>query len=853
MRGSIHMLLAGFLAFGLLAATDVASAAPRTGVKKPNRSRPDADRAYSLEDIMKEPEKYLEREVFFYCRFATTANLFKNVNTRFNSNEHANFAVWPDKTLLWEAEGRRNILPTLYVPKTRPELLDTLRDLKRYELVAVTGIVLNVYAKCPWILVTNIERVELPSDRLCEPVIEHMQNGHEALRANFGGVAARHYEQALQFGLPPEYRAKAYEQLAQAYLLDNQLDKARDYLRLAVESDRSDSLLHLALADVAVRIGDPGEALAHCEFAMERSGKHPQVYGLMGEARSMMGDYVKAFEDLNTAAGTPGITAREKAMINVRRARIYVRAGRYPDAARVYAALSEPGETLAGDAKIHNEIGLFYEMLYLDTADARYLDSAYAAYEEAAKLNRFDAAYLYNMAEVEFRRQKLSAAPDYALAKSLLERIHGLEPEFTPARILEGRILYAEGKAEEAEYRYQSVANQIGSDATALMALAEAYLDIGKNREAGAAIRRARTIQSWNPRVQALGRNLERAAALGEETAGMEKTYDEYPGYAPENDQNGQWREEAPSAGAAPAQPMEALSPAARRPAPANLAASNGGNLRGGGARLGDNGTIRPGPSNARREPQDIQTSARPAPAAGRRENAYPATEVRLPDHDANRVERFSLRPPAGQSVQQVGSESAAKAEPRQAPAPVPAPTPAPARQAPLNLGFTPRSENGVENANGFKAIPTDNFREEFDLDFETGFPGFSGISGVGEAYASLPAGNGGDWESDGAGSARALPAFSFEPDASPVIIPGFRAPGEAKRDMPVRNANLYRATGGDRHPAEIIEKEPVRPHPLPDASIMAVPGDGNVHRAEVRLPTSAQGVGMSSDYAPAP
>jgi hypothetical protein len=138
-------------------------------------------------------------------------------------------------------------------------------------------------------------------------------------------------------------------------------------------------------------------------------------------------------------------------MINVRRARIYVRAGRQPDAASVYAAVSEPGEALAGEAWLHNEIGLFYERLYLENGDERYLDSAYSAYEEASRLGRLEASYLYNMTEIEFRRQRIAEMPDFTTVRELISRIYQVEPEYTSARILEGRMLFAEGKAEEAE------------------------------------------------------------------------------------------------------------------------------------------------------------------------------------------------------------------------------------------------------------------------------------------------------------------------------------------------------------------------------------------------------------------
>ncbi|MDR1520710.1 MAG: tetratricopeptide repeat protein, partial [Planctomycetota bacterium] len=470
-------------------------AAPRTGVKKPKRTRQDEGKAYSLENIMKSPREYLEREVFFYCRFASTANLFKNVNTRFNSTEHVNFAVWPDKTVLWDENGRRNILPTLYIPKNKPELLKVLREVGKYELVAVTGVVLNVYANYPWISVTNIEKAEMPGDRLSESAIEHMQSGLEALNAKYGGVAARHFEQALQTGLPPEYLPQAYEKTAYGYLLDNRLGKARDYLRMAVECNMDDPALNLALADITLKMGDPAEALAHCEFSLEASGRYPQIYGIMGEARSLMGDYAKAYSDLNAAAGTPGITPMEKAMVNVRRARIYLRSGRNSDAARIYAAASEPDAPLAGESWLHNEIGLFYEKLYLLGGPVSYLDSAAASYNEAAALARLDVLPLYSLAEVELRRRKASAAKSFDKVREVLERIRQIDAEYVPAKIIEGRALFGEGKTNEAESRYQIVASQIGDNAISLLALAEAYMELNRPDDAVDAIRRARRME----------------------------------------------------------------------------------------------------------------------------------------------------------------------------------------------------------------------------------------------------------------------------------------------------------------------------------------------------------------------
>lgn len=805
--------------FSVMPTAEAATRGASSRRKAPTTSRLNEDLAYSLDDVMKRPREFLEREVFFYCRFATTANLFKNVNTRFNSTEHTNFAVWPDKTILWEAKGRKNVLPTLYLSKMHPETIEMLRTVRQYELLAITGTVLNVYSGFPWILVTKIERVELPGDALSEITVQHMQNGHEALMANAGGVAARHFEQALMFGLPPEYCAKAFEQIAQAYLLDNRLDKARDFLRQAVELNREDAILSLALADVALRMGDADEALAHSIFAMERSGRYPQVYGIMGEADSLNGDFVKAFGNLNIAAGTPGITPRELAMVNVRRARIFARAGRFPDAARTYAAASESGQPLAGEAWLHYEIGLFYEKLYLNGGDPRFLDSAFTAYEEASRLDRLDPAILYSMAEVEFRRQRLSETPDFHLTREILNRLAQTAPEYTPGRIVEARVLFAEGKTDEAEFIYQSIASQIGDDAMALMALAEVYGDLGKIEEASFALNRARSLRPWDGRIKTVGVYLEQMVqdllAYREEQAHIceAPSICEAPAmrFAAPVQTN---RISPPCANPPPAAPRPAPSPAPQAaPPPASQPAPEAASPISPAGLEASRNSLRPPASGqltvSGRTEAGLNVTAAPGDVVGAHGNAVSATkQYAVPLLAEMRGEHMT-------SIRQSGGRTnVPKTEVRLAPEPAPASKQAPSaeprnpRLAPLDLDYTPS---------------------------------------LSQAYASLI-------EPDLAGARGganedifAPVTFSFSAADSPLIT-DFRAPGEAERDMPVRNANVFRPAG-PRRPAEITERENTGSVAPDDAFAMQPPQDGGIYRTELRLPSSAPGIGMTSDY----
>ena len=954
MRVFMLKMLACLLAVSCVA-VHTAEAAQRTKMRKAKGERPYQDTAYSLDDIMKSPKEYLEREVVFYARFATTSNLFKNINTRFNVNAHVNFAVWPDKTPLWETEARKNVLPTLYIAKNEPELLEVLHSTNKYELVAVTGMVLNVYAQYPWILVTKMEKIEKPYERFSEQVIEHMQAGNTSLKAGNGGAAARHYEQALQFGLPCEYRPKAYEQLAQAYLLENKLDRARGYLRQAVQIERNDPVLHLALADVALQMEDPGEALAHAQFALDRSGKYPQAYGIKGEALSLLGDYAKAFNELNTAAGTPGITAREKAIVSMRRARIYARSDRYPDAARVYAAISEPGEPLSTDPKLHNEIGLFYEKLFLESGDERYLESASTAFGEAARLASLNPSFLYNQAEVEFRRQRLSDYPDMKKVSDVLEKIFQVDPDYPPARVLQGRVLFQDNRGEEAEHIFQSVAPQLGSNATALLALSEAYIDLGRYGDAHTAVVCARSAEPWNKRVQALGQFLEDVTTSLTMASSQSPAYSGYvngfqssqnqqnyggeyvpynemqpvpsaPASEPQEVQEGETtyyyqgeippeyqaynrkggartmkkgaprqnqmqrpvghNAAAPSGQARPAQPQQQrqnvqqrmnpntlaaaqkmfpdAAPGSLRPPPNSPAASTMARARA----LGVTSSGLAG-RNTPRYPQDIQASVRPSlpddqdESEQPRRNRYPVTKVQLPDEAVPAAQRKAAAAREAEEMEEDEAPLRGKQAPKQK------------RRGgaePLDLGYTPGGDNLIDSrparerrlTGSYAEQYEDDFNEDFGKDYEwqgherevevdeEGYIRFGMIQGVTGAYASMPVGGMETEEQPEADEARIPPAFTFEPDTSPVIIADVRSKAVAGRDLPARNANLYKRYAGGRRPAEIIEREPISPRLDGDASAMVPPAGDSRPRAEVRLPSSSLGVGMTSDYAPA-
>ncbi|MCD8138777.1 MAG: tetratricopeptide repeat protein [Planctomycetaceae bacterium] len=777
--------------------------------------------SYSLTTIMDEPNRFVDRDVLFLCRFAATARLFDSESRAFTPARHGNFAAWPDRTILWEEEGRKNVLPTLYIKKSDRDIAATLARLQRYDLLAVTGRVVEVRSGFPCVLVSKIEIVADPSTALSAPVIDQMRRGVEALRIEAGDAAARHFEQALVLGLPGEYRAKAYEQLAQANLLAGRLDLARNCLQHAIRLTDDDPILHTALADVALRMHSPQEALAHASYAVEKAGPLAQAHGIRAEALAALGDHKDAAAALVAAAGSRDASVRELAMLDVRRARVSALAGNSAAAVNAYAVAADSNSPLAGDAWLHKEIGLFYEKLALESGEADHLEQAFAAYQSAVKLDQKDPEALYSLMEVEFRRQKLSEEPDYRALVAMAEKASATHPGYAPARILEGRVLFAQGRTEEAESRYQSVVNRVAHDCSALLSLAEAFVELGKPDEAAATVARARSVQPWNDRVQAVGTSLEKGTPLA-----VSLTH---------------WSPAAEPASYSPSGVGDAQT------------AAISGNVPKGAPEKGQLYVVTPERDGWEYvDPNEVV----PAPRLGKPSAPQPGRAVAPVKSSIRRQDIASARTASGLGIGSSMLPAAPDSYPQAIQASAGPASVAPGESLPVTRVRLPADayHPGTMQEND-DFIPADADPELLEVEAQVGEDGylrFGMTTSSTSAYASMPIlPDEGEGVTEGE-EVRIPRAFSFKPDPSPVLLAHVRSSG-GERDMPVRNANLYRRWAGGRRPAEIIEREPVSPRPGMDTPAVAPPGDGGTHRTEVRLPqvrlpSSSRGIGAMGE-----
>ncbi len=460
--------------------------------------------SYSLEHVMQEPDQYAGREVFFLCRFADLGELFKPQQTRFNTGDHVNFAVWPEQAELWLDAARKNGLPTLYIAKRNKAALQTIQTFAPYQLIAVSGRITSTYANTPWVLVSKIEAVTRADAQLDPEAVAHMRAGLESLAIDDIAAADWHFDAALSRTMPAAYNAAAAEFSARAKIAVGDLHAARERLEAAVTLGKTEPLLYLALADICLKTNDAEKALEYATTAAKQPDLSISALGIQAEAQAMQGNLVAAFNTINQAASNPGISARNEALLDVHRARIYKRAGRAIDASTLYSELVQPNKPLADELWLNDEVGAFHEALFLANGGVVNLDIAYDSFERCVTPGRSGLVALQKMAEIEFRKQKASVRPDLANVKALVTRMYSLLPEYIPAKILEARILGAWGRMDEASRLYTLVVEHIDDDFQSLVALANAYADLGHYEQAAALAVRATTLRPWDERPAAI-------------------------------------------------------------------------------------------------------------------------------------------------------------------------------------------------------------------------------------------------------------------------------------------------------------------------------------------------------------
>lgn len=265
--------------------------------------------------------------------------------------------------------------------------------------------------------------------------------------------------------------------------------------------------------------------------------------------------------------------------------------------------------------------------------------------------------------------------------------------------------------------------------------------------------------------------------------------------------------------------------------------------------------------ADGRERPQELQTSAEPARQRVIPEGYYPVTQVRLPERmqrAANEIESRGWFHNFAAGENDIFSDRLIETR----------------IQEPQDAWFSNFAAGGnlifddgaqiIERKNSswfdnFAAGGNDFFEDtgsdgrverEARVDDE-GYLIFSGAHSSSAAYASMALPDMYYDEVTEGDGVRIPKAFSFDSDDSPIIVAEVASPGSDRPEMASRGRTLFNMFGGGRRAAEIIEREPIEPQPRNDTPAMVPPAGGKLRRAEVKLPTSSQGLGMAGGYFP--
>jgi tetratricopeptide (TPR) repeat protein len=466
-----------------------------------------------LEELLAQPTAYEGQTVAFRCRFALQGRLFKHFNTRFSPDAHANFAVWEAGAPLWDDDARREVLPTLYVEKRDLAALQALRSLRRYDLVEVRGTILGTYANLPWILVDEIKPVGTDEDTITDTAIVHVRRGRELLETGESALAARHFEMAMEQGIPSAQQATVLQWLGKARARAGKYAEAAETYARAVAREPDDAEMRLAYARVLLELERADAAAGEARAVLDLSADYPEAHGILAEAYAMQGQYEQALEEADLGLHVPGLGPRERAMAEVHRARVLTLAGRTARAVRGYARAIGEGSPLAAEVWLRKEIGRLYESEFDRTGELAMLEEAEREYANANVLaGSEDPEALYLLARILYKRSQAVDGADLPRARELLRQALELDPDYAPAKELLGRIAMARGEVEEARRLLREAADTAG-DARAFVSLGLNYEKLGQVREAVHAYEKALALDPTDR--QALSHHAELLAAEG--------------------------------------------------------------------------------------------------------------------------------------------------------------------------------------------------------------------------------------------------------------------------------------------------------------------------------------------------
>jgi hypothetical protein len=174
----------------------------------------DKGESVKLRDLVSQPEKWHKKVVTFACVYHGSDTVFQAVFTPFNPDQHLNFTAWYDGAPIWELKSFvDDEFPFLYLGRAHPQRDDLLR-LAPYTRIEVTGRVVEVYRRRPFV---EIQGFRVTPATVGRAVVEWMKDGDAFASSGDYIRASAYYQRVLdEVTLDETTRLRVRQRLGEA-------------------------------------------------------------------------------------------------------------------------------------------------------------------------------------------------------------------------------------------------------------------------------------------------------------------------------------------------------------------------------------------------------------------------------------------------------------------------------------------------------------------------------------------------------------------------------------------------------------------------------------------------------------
>jgi len=257
-----------------------------------------------LEELLQNPDQFKSMPITFRCIMGQTGNLFLAMNTHFIEGNSINFGIWPENTKLWiEGDAREKYHPLLYFKKNSP-IFPLFRDISKYEVIDVFGMLKDSYAGQAWIEVYAIERVRDEStgefaNHFTTKSLFYIKNAIEYENAKEYDFAIEDFTRALKRNLPRFARVSILFKKGTLQAKQENFKGARDSLEQCVAADEENEhyRAYALLGEVYRQLGDFKLAVHNSKKALAIKPDFIgalRTYGISLALRGKNPDYIEA-------------------------------------------------------------------------------------------------------------------------------------------------------------------------------------------------------------------------------------------------------------------------------------------------------------------------------------------------------------------------------------------------------------------------------------------------------------------------------------------------------------------------------------------------------------------------------